>query len=187
MARRKKQAIVDEPVQELQEQPMTLSSKPSYGPSYEQIPDPRPLDNGMRTVELTLEQYNFIHDLVKNAVKKSLRDRLALGVKVFQPELNRELFVSFTDITNFNEAVQTVDKLELIQLPLYDVDNHKFLVSWDAEGAKFFAKLLVERKYIMIQRITQFEANIDKYTKWESLLKIDLEKDFEPIIMHVGK
>lgn len=187
MTRRKKQVIVDEPVQELQEQPMTQAPKLSPEPVPTQVPDPRPLDNGWRTVVLSLDQYNFIHDLVKNAVKKSLRYRLALGVKIFQPELNRILYARFEDITNFNEAFQSVEKLELIQLPLYNEDNHKFLVSWDAEGAKFFAKLLVERKYIMIQRITQFEANIDKYTKWESLLKIDLEKDFEPIVMHIDK
>ena len=108
-----------------------------------------------------------------------------MGVKMIDHD--KEYYIPFDEIVSFNAFVmhQTTETCDIVGIKRIDDNGCPSMLSMQFNAAQYIdiAKILTERMYVMSQTINLFIASLPQFRKFESLLKVDIESQLEPIVV----
>ena len=199
MARRKK--TMKPTVEEHQAEEIVMSGNPDIAPmepSQENLeglggileqtnnlsePEPQPQSQPKPTILDDPAHYAYLHSLVVKDITERCMKRLSMGVKMI--DHNKEYYVQFDEIVRFNAFVmhQTTKTCDIVDIKRIDGNGCPSMFSMRFDAAQLIVKILTERMYVMGQIINSFIASLPQFRKFESILKVDIESQLEPIVI----
>lgn len=146
-------------------------------------PEPQPLPQPKPIILDDPAYYTYLRSLVVKDITERCMKRLAMGVKMIDHD--KEYYVQFDEIVSFNAFVmhQTTETCDIVAIKRIDDNGCPSMFSMQFDAAQYIAKILTERMYIMGQTINSFIASLPQFRKFESILKIDIESQLEPIVI----
>ena len=198
MARRKK--TVKPTVEEHQAEEIVMSGNPDTAPmepSQENLegseilkqannlpkPEPQPQSQPKPTILDDPAYYAYLRSLVVKDHTERCMKRLSMGVKMIDHD--KEYYVQFDEIVRFNAFVmhQTTETCDIVAIKRIDDNGCPSMFSMRFDAAQYIVKILTERMYVMGQIINSFIASLPQFRKFESILKVDIESQLEPIVI----
>ena len=195
--RRKEEPTVEEPQAEettMPGNPDTAPSEPNQesleglGEILEQAnnlsePESQPLPQPEPTILDDPAYYAYLRNLVVKDITERCMKRLSMGVKMIDHD--KEYYVQFDEIVGFNVFVmhQTAETCDIVAIKRIDDNGYPSMFSMRFDAAQYIAKILTERMYVMGQTINSFIASLPQFRKFESILKVDIESQLEPIVI----
>lgn len=146
-------------------------------------PQPQPQPQPEPTVLDDPAYYAYLRNLVVKDHTERCMKRLSMGVKMIDHD--KEYYVQFDEIVGFNAFVmhQTAETCDIVAIKRIDDNGHTSMFSMQFDAAQYIAKILTERMYVMSQTINSFIVSLPQFRKFESILKVDIESQLEPIVI----
>ena len=146
-------------------------------------PEPQPRSQPEPTILDDPAYYAYLRSLVVKDVTERCMKRLSMGVKMIDHD--KEYYVQFDEIVCFNAFVmhQTAETCDIVAIKRIDSNGCPSMFSMRFDAAQYITKILTERMYVMGQIINSFIVSLPQFRKFESILKVDIESQLEPIVV----
>lgn len=146
-------------------------------------PEPQPQPQPEPTILDDPAYYAYLRSLVVKDITERCMKRLSMGVKMIDHD--KEYYVQFDEIVGFNAFVmhQNAETCDIVAIKRIDDNGCPSMFSMRFDAAQYIAKILTERMYVMGQTINSFIASLPQFRKFESILKVDIESQLEPIVI----
>lgn len=146
-------------------------------------PEPQPQSQPKPTILDDPAYYAYLRSLVVKDHTEHCMKRLSMGVKMIDHD--KEYYIQFDEIVRFNAFVmhQTTKTCDIVAIKRIDDNGCPSMFSMRFDAAQYIVKILTERMYVMGQIINSFIASLPQFRKFESILKVDIESQLEPIVI----
>lgn len=147
------------------------------------LPEPEPQPQLQQTILNDPDYYAYLRSIVIKDITERCMKRLSMGVKMIDHD--KEYYIQFDEIVGFNAFImhQTAETCDIVAIKRIDDNGHSSMFSMRFDAAQYIAKILTERMYVMGQTINSFIASLPQFRKFESILKVDIESQLEPIVI----
>lgn len=146
-------------------------------------PESQPISQPEPTILDDPDYYAYLRSLVVKDITERCMKRLSMGVKMI--DHNNGYYVQFDEIVRFNAFVmhQTAETCDIVAIKRIDDNGHPSMFIMQFDAAQYLAKILTERMGVMGQTINSFISSLPQFVKFESILKVDIESQLDPIVI----